>query len=369
MTPCARSATVPPMDAAGVVDAFRAQHARGGFPGGQLVVRRRGETLVDEAIGLASGLRPEEPRVEVTRATRFQLFSASKPFVALAIALLEERGLVEVDAPLARWVPGWPADRTVLDVLTHRAGILHPEIVADERRWGDREGIVGAIAGRPPRHRRGVLAYAPYEFGWILAEIVERAAGEPLPAFLERELLGPAGIDVVFTTTATDLASTYWLGGRRVVAGTELSARWEEIHNTPSTHRLFVPGAGLIGTAGALARLYELLLDGGRGLLRPETIDAYTRVHVASFDRSNRLPLRLARGFLLGSSLPSAYGWSRTRRCYGHAGAFSAVAWGDPDTGAAIAYVTNANRGPFELLRRSATIGSRVRRAVRGRSR
>lgn len=350
-------------DVSGIVDVFRAQHARGRFPGGQLVVRWRGETLVDEAIGLASGFRAGEAQVATTPETRFQVFSASKPFVALAIALLEERGLVDVQAPLARYVPGWTSERTVLDVLTHRVGILLPEIVADETRWEDREGIVRAIAATPPRYRRGTLSYGPYEYGWMLREIIERVAGTSLPAFVERELLAPAGIDVAFTTTG-EIARSYWLGGPRVVAGHELSARWEQVHNAPRTRTIVCPGAGLIASARALARFYELLLAGGRGIVRPETIAAYTRCHVARFDRSNKIPLRVARGFLLGSTFPSAYGRFATRRCYGHAGAFSALAWADPSTGAAIACVTNGNTGPFDLLGRGAAIGSAVRRAL-----
>jgi CubicO group peptidase (beta-lactamase class C family) len=351
------------IDPSPIVEVFRAQHAAGRFPGGQLVVRWRGEAIVDEAVGLASGHRAGEPRVEVTPETRFQVFSASKPVVALAAALLEERGHLDVHAPLARFVPSWTPARTVLDVLTHRVGILLPGWVADEARWDDRDGIVRAIAATPPRWRRGALAYAPYEFGWMLREVIERVAGEPLPAFVHRELLAPAGVDAAFTTSSP-LARSYWLGGPRVVAGHELSARWEAVHNAPRTPTVVCPGAGLIASARALARLYELLLDGGRGLLRPETIAASTRCHVARFDHSNRVPLRVARGFLLGATLPSAYGWSRTRRCFGHAGAFSTLAWADPDRAAAIAYVTNGNRGPFDLLARGAALGAAVRRAL-----
>ena len=115
------------MDAAAV---FRAQHARGAFPGGQLVVRRGGKVVVDDAIGLASGFRDDEPKVEVTAATRFGVFSASKPFVAMAVAVLEERGGLDVEKPLSHFVPSWPNDRTVLDVLTHRSGIVLPKVVA-----------------------------------------------------------------------------------------------------------------------------------------------------------------------------------------------------------------------------------------------
>lgn len=341
------------MDAATV---FRAQHARGAFPGGQLVVRRGGKVVVDEAIGLASGFREGEPKVEVTAATRFGVFSASKPFVAMAVAVLEERGALDVSRPLSHFVPTWPNDRTVLDVLTHRSGIVLPEVVADEQRWGDREALIRAVAETPPRYARGTLAYGPYEFGWMLGEVIARVAGEPVSTFVTKTF----GVDVAFTTTAP-VARSYWLGGKQVVAGVELSARWEQVHNAASTHATLCPGAGLYATAGALAQFYELLLDGGRGIVKPETIARYTTALPLAYDRSNRMPLYVARGFLTGQRWPSLYGWWNTGRCFGHAGAFCAAAWGDPVSGSAIAYVTNANRGPVELLRRTAPIGSAVR--------
>lgn len=341
---------------------FHRQHARGAFPGGQLVVRRGGKTLANVAVGLASGLRAGEPRIDVTPATRFQVFSASKPFVAFAVALLEERGLLDVNAPLSRYVPEWPKDRTVLDVLTHRAGLILPDVVRDERRWRDPDGLRHAVATTPPRHPRGVIAYAPYEFGWILGELVARVAGAPLPQFLERELFTPAGLPVSFTTTEA-IARSYWVGGPRVVAGVELSARWEEVQNDPATLATVCPGAQLIATAEALAGFYELLLAGGRGLLRPDTIATLTRVHASGLDRSNWLPLRIGRGVLLGRLSPSIYGWFGTSRCFGHAGAFCTVAGGDPVTGTAFAYVTNGNRGPYDLLARAASIGSAARAA------
>src|SRR5207253_1695025 len=95
----------------------------------------------DVAVGIARGWRP--PRAEaarrgaphadgavvpVTPKTRFVVFSAGKPLVALAIALLEERGLLDVHAPIAELLPefrrGGKERITTLDVLTHRGGIL-----------------------------------------------------------------------------------------------------------------------------------------------------------------------------------------------------------------------------------------------------
>jgi CubicO group peptidase (beta-lactamase class C family) len=52
------------------VDLFRAQQARGLFPGGQLAVRRRGSLVASVAVGIARGARGEEALVPVTATTR-----------------------------------------------------------------------------------------------------------------------------------------------------------------------------------------------------------------------------------------------------------------------------------------------------------
>ena len=111
---------------------FELQQARGAFPGGQLVVRRGGQVLLDVAVGTARGFRPSEGEapMPVTSATRFSVFSASKPVLALALAMLEARGAVDVNATVASDWPAFAAngkaELTVLDVLTHRAGVFTP---------------------------------------------------------------------------------------------------------------------------------------------------------------------------------------------------------------------------------------------------
>ena len=162
---------------------FEKQVAKGRFPGGQLVVRHRGEVVLDVAAGVARGFRPEEQSavVPVTPTTRFALFSASKPVVAVAVAMLEEENSIEVNAPVAKY---WPAfgkpEITVLDVLTHRASVMTPELIAQPRAWGDEEKVRAALIEAKPKWKRGTLAYMPYEFGWILAEVVRGATGKSL---------------------------------------------------------------------------------------------------------------------------------------------------------------------------------------------
>jgi len=358
---------------------FADQQRRGVFPGGQLVVRRRGQLALDVAVGTARGFRADEPQpaVPVTPTTRFSVFSASKPVVALALAMLEERGLVDVSLPVAHYFPEFAANGkaalTVLDVLTHRAGVLTPELVGAPSQWGDAARVREVLINATPRWPRGTLAYMPYEYGWILAEVVRAATGRGLDSFIAEEIAAPAEIPGLrFGATVEELPSlarTYWLGTKQVkVAGVELSGTFEHDNNLPAALTAFVPAAGLVCTADDLSSFYAVLARGGvcrsgKRLVSAELLQRYTVGGSSAFDRSNRIPLRIGRGFLVGTLTPSIYGWWGTQRCFGHAGAFCTLAYCDPDRELAVGIVTNGNRGPFESLFRFAPIGSALRRA------
>jgi len=76
---------------------FLRQQARCAFPGGQLVIYRGDQRLLDLVIGTARGWRgAEAARVPVTPETPFQVRSASKGVLAAALRRREERGLVDV---------------------------------------------------------------------------------------------------------------------------------------------------------------------------------------------------------------------------------------------------------------------------------
>lgn len=363
---------------ANVVQLFRKQQARGVFPGGQLAVRRHGQLVIDEAVGVARGLRPEEgePRLEYTRELRGGLFSAGKPLVGLAIALLESRGLVDVSKPIAAYWPEFArhgkGELTLLEVLTHRSGLHFPEIERDFRRFGDWDGVMARIVDAKPRFTRGTLAYQPLGFGWILGEVVRRIAHKPIDRFLAEDLLGQAGIDDLRLGVAegevASLARSYWVDDKPPVLGGVVLSGFEETQNSVEWLTAILPGAGTIGTARALSRLYAWLLEGtpdrdGKPLIAPEVLARYVTPQTRGIDRTLGFPMVLGRGFAIGWLLPNPYGWFRTGRCYGHAGNFSTLAWADPTTGCAIAIVTNGNRAPTSLVGRFAPLGSAIRAA------
>jgi len=371
-------AGMDPERVARVIQRFRSQQAAGVFPGGQLAVRRRGLLAVDEAVGVARGLREEEgePRVDFTPELRTGVFSAGKPLVGIAIALLEQRGLLDVKRTVASYWPEFAhaekKDITVLDILLHRSGLSLGEIERDWRHYGDWDFVMTRIAAAAPAFPRGTLAYQPMGFGWILGEIVRRVTSKRIERFLQEDVLAPAGLDDLRLGVPKEevptLARSYWVDEKPPRLGGEVMVGFEEAQNSVEFLTAVLPGAGTIGTARALARFYAWLLagtptEGGTSLVSESVLARYITSQTRGTDRIVGFPLVLGRGFGLGWFWPHPYGWWRTGPCFGHAGNFSTVAWGDPTTGCAIAIVTNGNRAPAKLVSRFAGIGSGLRAA------
>ena len=96
-----------------------------------LCVRRKGEVVIDRAIGHASGNGPQDapdvPKVLATPDTPFCIFSASKGTTATLIHLLDERRLLHTGDPVAEYLPEFARNGkayiTIGHLLAHRAAI------------------------------------------------------------------------------------------------------------------------------------------------------------------------------------------------------------------------------------------------------
>lgn len=86
-----------------------------------------------------------EPPVYAQSTTPFPVLSAGKPLAATVIAKLEDRGVLDIQSPIAQIFPEFARHNkeeiTTLDVLTHRSGCLMPGFLTNTQIWGDREAV------------------------------------------------------------------------------------------------------------------------------------------------------------------------------------------------------------------------------------
>jgi CubicO group peptidase (beta-lactamase class C family) len=363
-----------------VVERFRNQQRSGSFPGGQLVLRCEGKLVLNEAVGIARGFRTDEsiPPVQALPHTPFPVLSAGKPLAAIAIALLEDRGMLDVHAPIAEIFPEFGRHGkdqiTTLDVLTHRSGMLMPEFVSSHQLCGDRAILQQALIDAVPVYPRGVLAYQPFEYGWILSEIVLRITGKSLPDFFFDELARPLQLSALqFGLAGRDidsLAFLYWLGKEKImVAGVNVASEFE-MQNSAQFLNARNPATSLVTDAANLAAFYDFLLAGGRTpegkqLISERTLQQYTTRNYQGWDRSLKTPLAVGRGFVVGTRLFSSFGWGNTSQCFGLAGGFSCLAFGDYSKNISVAIVTNGNRSLGDFMKRFLPLADGIRRACK----
>lgn len=171
------------------------------------------------------------------------LFSGSKGFACLAAARAVADGKLAWDEPLARLLPEWSAakGRITLRALLSLGSGLDPmrgtERDSDEVLGQTVRAALAASVIAPPGRRFG---YGPYPF-LAFTEVAERATGESIDSYLERQVLAPLGIHVFWMRTADDhphLADGAWLTARDWLQIGKLvrdNGRWEGREVVPAT--------------------------------------------------------------------------------------------------------------------------------------
>lgn len=174
----------------------RALVAEENLPGLSAAVGQGGRILWAEGFGWAD----IDGRVPVTPATRFRIGSLSQTLTASAAALLHQRGRLDLDAPVQRYVPGFPVKPwplTTRHLLAHAGGVRGLRFEAEtipSRQCDDARQGLEIFASDPLRFQPGSeFRYSAY--GYVLASVVvQQAAGEPLNSFMEREIFAALGM-------------------------------------------------------------------------------------------------------------------------------------------------------------------------------
>ncbi|MBX3461612.1 MAG: serine hydrolase [Planctomycetes bacterium] len=239
------------------------------FPGGVCLVARRGERVVEVAVGRESYA---DDAAAVTPALVYDLASLTKVVATLpAVLRLAARGTLSLDDPVGRWLPefraGGQAAVTVADLLRHRGGL--PAFRPWFRTLQGRDAIVAAAAAEPVADGPFVRVYS--DVGYVLlGAVVEAASGESLAAFAAREVFVPLGMQgaCFVPVAAAPLAA----------APTESDpARGGVVRGHVHDENAFAMG-GVAGHAGLFARADDVLrlgiamLAGGRGVLPRELV-------------------------------------------------------------------------------------------------
>ncbi len=310
-----------------VDQAIEAAFADQRLVGAVVLVAHRGQWLYRRAAGLAD----REAGRTMGEDSLFRLASVSKPIVSVAALSLVDEGRLALDEPIADWLPafrprladGREARITPRQLLSHSAGLGYRFLEADADGPYARAGISDGmdLPGFDLAENLRRLASVPllYEPGraWgyslatdVLGALVERVDGRPLAEALRQRVGIPAGMrDSGFLCADAQRLAAVYVSDRprpRRMAERETVTPFEDcvgIRFEP--RRAFEPsayasgGAGMIGSAGDVLRLLEVLRQGGAPLLTPGLVEEMGRDQVPGLE----LPANPGFGFGLGFSV------------------------------------------------------------------
>jgi CubicO group peptidase (beta-lactamase class C family) len=164
------------------------------LPGLSLAVMVDGELAASESLGWAS-LDPPRP---VTAESRFRVASISKSITSVALGLLWQEGLLDLDAEVQAYVPAFPRRDhaiTIRQLAGHLAGLPHytPIDMLNRRHYESVTAALEKFADRPLLHPPGER-FAYSSFGWnLLAAVVEAASGVEFLRFVAERVCRPLG--------------------------------------------------------------------------------------------------------------------------------------------------------------------------------
>ena len=269
------------------------------IPALSIAVTRGNELLWAEAFGKAD----LELDVVATPAHRFRLGSVSKIFAATLAADLASRAVVDLDAPITRYMPDLPEQHratTLRQLLTHRGGIRHyaekdgsPEAPGpiDRRLYLNNADILAVFINDPLVAKPGErVSYST--FGYTLASIVlETAAKLPFLELLQRDIAAPLGLTTLGGDAPMNLlpgrVSGYHAGDDLRKAFPAFQGKWGNIAQNNPAYKW--AGGGLLASATDVARFGAAHLAPGK--LSKAALDTLFTVHTERTDRSPPLGL------------------------------------------------------------------------------
>ncbi len=351
----------------GIVDEGKA-------PAAQIAIGLDGELAGMRTFGKAqqgASVRPADDD------TLFCMFSSTKAIVGVGVWKLLDEGQLDLDERVVDIIPGWCAegggevsyaDVTVRQVMLHTGGF--PYAPMNPRLWEDRDARLRRMMGwRLNWTPDSQFEYHATSAHWVLAEIIQQRTGEDFRDWLRANLLDPMGVDNLYVGLPDEehdrAASIVYTEEPLPVAGGEVFPQTILHFNLASQRRAGCPGGGAFATAGDVAMFYQgLIAPPSDGPLNASAIELGTTVGTDPDRHTDLLSgIHVNRALTVvvagddGLTEERGFGASASPRAFGHAGAGGQIAWGDPETGLSVGFLTNGFQQDEHIRERTSAIG------------
>lgn len=256
------------------------------------------------------GFQDRDRKVPATDQTIYRVGSVSKLFTDVAVMQLVEKGQLDLDAPVATYLPEFkPATKpgqkpiTLRMLMSHRSGLVREPPVGNyfDPTGPTLEKTVASLNAVPLVYDPGEkIKYSNAAIG-VVGLVVQKVLGQPFAAAVENRVLQPLGM------ASSSFAPT--ADGKKRLADAVMGTWHGREFPAPTFELGMAPAGCMYSTVGDLAKFASCLFAGGAPVLKPGTLAAMLKPQFADADAKE--------GFGLGFQLGTLDG----KRRIGHGGA------------------------------------------------
>jgi len=289
---------------------FQADVDKGAIPGAVVLIARNGKVAYFEAFGF----QDREKRIAMKSDAIFRIASMTKPITSVALMMLVEEGKIQIDDPLAVYLPEFkdhlkvgvektapetgkpqlalePPQRapTIQDLLRHTSGFTYDvfgdTLVKQAYKAANLRDPNQTLAEFVSALSRLPLAYQPgttWEYSYstdVLGRVIEVVSGVPFDQFVADRILQPLGMNSTgFFVPEAQIAR---LAEPQVDPATGKRPVFLDVSRKPKRPS---GGGGMVSTAADYLRFSQMLLNGGEldgvRILSPRTAALMTSDHL-----------------------------------------------------------------------------------------
>ncbi|MBQ6602799.1 MAG: serine hydrolase [Eubacterium sp.] len=296
------------------------QLKRWDVPGLSLAVVQDGETVFAGGVGLR-----DNESLPFTGDTLVQIGSCSKAFTATLIARLATDGLLDMDKPVAEYIPGFKLSDdyatlhlTIRDFLSHRSGLPRHEYAWYGSGYSRNELVYNLRflqMNQPVRYK-----YQYSNFNYLIAgALVEAVTGMKFEDAMTEKLIKPLGLKHTFVyldqveseedhALPFDHSEEYTMTGIRRVDYYESPAEFRSENAKERVGDPTGPAGCIVSNAKDMAVWINFNLAGGKTadgvqLVRPDLMQLIYTSHITTGDDPAMLPERSMNSYALGWSI------------------------------------------------------------------
>lgn len=194
------------------LDSIIAAKSRAHKFSGAVLVAENGKVVYTKAVGkrtVSDSLSIDNP---------MHIASCSKPITAIAILMLHERGLLNIDDPFTKYFPDLPYEGVTLrQMLSHTSGFFYSKnwMVMYRQRPDKNKPLTSIDLYNRYKKKKPKLEFKPgeqfrysndaYEFFPL---IVEKVTGQPFDEFMKKTIFEPVGMTNTFVYVTSKLSDT-----------------------------------------------------------------------------------------------------------------------------------------------------------------